>query len=136
MPAPIPSATSDASPRLPRILLIDAHIAFRQALAVLLERELRATIMQQTGALLSGAVMMDDADLVIVAGELLEREGVTLATARGSVAARGRLLVLAATEQQTARVAPVETDDTAVLSTAAGLEELLSAVRRLTRARE
>ena len=115
-----------------RVLLLEDHASFRQALALIIEREPDFSVVAQAGSLAEArALLPQDVDVAVVDLSLPDGEGRTVITALHRASPRTRVLVLTASLDPVQRAQAVEAGAAGVLHKAAALDEIVSAVRRL-----
>ncbi len=117
-----------------RVVLIDDHTAFRQALASLVDHQLDLTVVGQVGTVAEGQRVLPEGDLAVVDVTLLDGSGVELVRHLQRVHPAGRILALASPSDMgaTAEVSAAGADK--VLSKAVGLDEILCTVAQLAAA--
>ena len=117
-----------------RILLVDDHLAFRQALAFMLNREPDLDVVAEAGSLAETRSQLDDGaviDVAVVDLFLPDGSGIELVRdvrARNSHAA---VLVLTGSSDQRDIAFSVEAGAGGVLHKSATLDEIIAAIRRL-----
>ena len=115
-----------------RVLLLEDHASFRQALALIIEREPDFSVVAQAGSLAEArALLPQDVDVAVVDLSLPDGEGRTVITALHRASPRTRVLVPTASLDPVQRAQAVEAGAAGVLHKAAALDEIVSAVRRL-----
>ena len=115
-----------------RVLLLEDHASFRQALAAIIEREPDFSVVAQAGSLAEArALLPQDVDVAVVDLGLPDGEGQAVIAALHRASPRARVLVLTASLDPLQRAQAVEAGAAGVLHKAAPLAEILSAVRRL-----
>jgi DNA-binding NarL/FixJ family response regulator/signal transduction histidine kinase len=118
-----------------RVLLVEDHASFREAVAATFEREAGFRVSGQAGSLaealelLSGGLLM--ADLAIVDLGLPDGYGGDLIRTLRQTNPQAQVLVLSATEDRAEIARAVEAGAAGVLHKSAGMDELLDAARRL-----
>jgi DNA-binding NarL/FixJ family response regulator len=118
-----------------RILLVEDHVSFRQALAFLFEAEPEFSISAQAGTIAEARRAMEEAaggkpDVAIVDLGLPDGEGVDLIQEL-SAGMNVSILVLSATLDHTQFARAVEAGAAGVLHKASAIKEIVGAVRRL-----
>jgi DNA-binding NarL/FixJ family response regulator len=115
-----------------RVLLLDDHASFRQALAAIIEREPDFTVVAQAGSLAEAREMLpQDVDVAVVDLGLPDGEGRAVIAALHRAQSRARVLVLTASIDPVQRAQAVEAGAAGVLHKSAALAEIVAAVRRL-----
>ena len=115
-----------------RVLLLEDHASFRQALASIIEREPDVTVVAQAGSLAEArALLPQDVDVAVVDLGLPDGEGHAVITALLRVSPRARILVLTASIDPVQRAQAVEAGAAGVLHKSAALGEIVAAIRRL-----
>lgn len=109
------------------ILLVDKHAAFRQALAVVLERHCGRPVVVQAGTLAEGQHHLDAVDLAVVDSDLNDGVGSDLVQVMQVVSPQTHVVALVPPGTRDDAVRGVAAAD-AVVSKAAGLDELLHTV--------
>jgi PAS domain S-box-containing protein len=114
-----------------RILLVEDHMAVREAIAGMLEREPDLTVVAQAGSLAEARGMLRDVDVAVVDLGLPDGDGTELIPELRDVNPWAHALVLSASLDtgQLSRVA--DAGATGALDKTAHLDELVDAVRRL-----
>ena len=115
-----------------RVLLLEDHASFRQALASIIEREPDFTVVAQAGSLAEAREMLPlDVDVAVVDLGLPDGEGRAVIAALHRAQPRARVLVLTASIDPVQRAQAVEAGAAGVLHKSAALAEIVAAVRRL-----
>ena len=117
-----------------RVVLIDDHTAFRQALALLVAHQLELTVVAQAGTVAEGQRMLPEGDLAVVDVALPDGSGVELVRHLQRVHPTGRILTLASPSDVEATGEAAASGADKVLSTAVGLDELMRAMAQLAAA--
>ena len=114
-----------------RVMLVEDHASFRQALAFVLDQERDFTVVAQAGSLSEARSIEEGADFAIVDLALPDGSGVNLIEDLRRTNSNLTVLVLSATldDENIARV--VETGAAGVVDKLAGLDEIIQEVRRL-----
>lgn len=113
------------------ILLVEDHASFRQALAFVFEREPEFTVAAQAGSMAEARAAFENVDVAVVDLGLPDGDGADLIS---ELTARNRkvtTLVLSASLDPTEFARAVESGASGVLHKAAGIKEIVEAVRRL-----
>lgn len=117
-----------------RVLLLDDHASFRQALAMVCGREPDITVVGQGGSLAEGRQLLGDIeaiDVVVLDLELPDGNGRNFMSALRAARTAAAVLVLTGSKNQVDVARAVEAGASGVLSKLAGIEEIIDAVRRL-----
>jgi DNA-binding NarL/FixJ family response regulator len=115
-----------------RVLLLDDHASFREALASIIEREPDFTVVAQAGSLAEARERLpQDVDVAVVDLGLPDGEGRAVIAALHRAQPRARVLVLTASIDPVQRAQAVEAGAAGVLHKSAALAEIVAAVRRL-----
>jgi DNA-binding NarL/FixJ family response regulator len=113
--------------------LVDDHASGRQPLAILLGREQDLTIVAQAGSLTEARATLAEppVDVAVVDLGLPDRDGVDLVGDVRAANPTGAVLILTGETDRRHLARAVEAGASGVLSKAAPLDEIVSAVRRL-----
>jgi DNA-binding NarL/FixJ family response regulator len=118
-----------------RILLVEDHASFRQALAFMFDREQEFDVVGQAGSLAEARERMnelsDDVDVAVVDLGLPDGDGFELIEAFSSGNSKITTLVLSASLEPARFARAVEAGASGVLHKAAAISEIVEAVRRL-----
>lgn len=118
-----------------RILLVEDHASFRQALAFMFDREQEFDVIGQAGSLAEARERMGelagDVDVAVVDLGLPDGDGFELIEAFSSKNSRITTLVLSASLEPARFARAVEAGASGVLHKAAAISEIVEAVRRL-----
>lgn len=114
-----------------RILLVEDHASFRQALAFVFDREGEFSVVGQAGTLAEARKRLDDIDVAVVDLALPDGNGSELVQEISVRNPQATTLVLSASLDQTEFARAVEAGASGVLHKAAALTEIVDAVRRL-----
>lgn len=113
------------------ILLVEDHASFRQALAFVFEREPEFTVAAQAGSVAEARAALEGIDVAVVDLGLPDGDGAELISELTSRNRKVTTLVLSATLDPTEFARAVEAGASGVLHKAAGIKEIVEAVRRL-----
>ena len=130
MPLPTISPQREVPLRL-RILVVDAHTAFRQALAYVLEQESDFTVVAQAARLADARDALQDIDLAIVELHLADGSGCDLVRPFCATNPRGAVLILTAIRDARDYARAMLAGAAGAMHKSVGLTEIISAVRRL-----
>ncbi|HSH82335.1 MAG TPA: response regulator transcription factor [Herpetosiphonaceae bacterium] len=114
-----------------RVLLVDDHASFRQALAFMMDREPDITITAQAGSLAEGGRVLDGVDVAVVDLELPDGNGTELVQELRAANPESLVLILTAADDALQLARAVEAGASGVLHKSAGISEIITAVRRL-----
>ena len=114
------------------ILLVDAHSAFRQALACVLEHDREQPVVVQAGTLAEGQQRLAAVDLAVVDRELPDGSGDDLVRVLRRVSPQTRVVALVPAPMGKATLSGIAAD--AVVSKGAGLAELVGTVAQFSAA--
>ena len=114
-----------------RVLLVDDHTSFRQALAFMMDREPDITITAQAGSLAEGRRVVDGVDVAVVDLELPDGNGTELVQELRAANPESLVLILTAAGNPVQLARAVEAGASGVLHKSAGISEVITAVRRL-----
>jgi RNA polymerase sigma factor (sigma-70 family) len=115
-----------------RILLVDDHTAFRQALAFLFERDPEITVIKQAGSVAEARPLLHDVDVAVVDIDLPDGTGIDLINEVRAAHRHTKVLVLTGSASRKHVVQAVEAGAAGVLQKTAHVEEVVAAVRRLS----
>ena len=114
-----------------RLLLVDDHASFRQALPLAVEQEPDLTVVRQAESLADARHALTGIDIAVVDLDLPDGSGVELVKALRMVNPDGMVLILTASGDQGERAQAVAAGAVGVLHKSAGLDEIIAALRRL-----
>ncbi len=114
-----------------KILLVEDHASFRQALAFMFEREPEFTVTGQAWSLAEARESADGADVVVVDLGLPDGDGIELVEEFSSRKPSIATLVLSASLEPAKFASAVEAGASGVLHKSASITEIVDAVRRL-----
>lgn len=115
-----------------RILLIEDHASFRQALALMLEREPGFSVAAQAGSLSEARESLEAVDVAVVDLGLPDGSGTELLGRLRESQPRAMSLVLTASVEPAEFARAVEAGASGVMHKSSGIEEIVAAVRRLS----
>jgi two-component system nitrate/nitrite response regulator NarL len=129
---------SEEDPATPlRIMLVEDHVSFRQALAYMLDRDPGFEVVAQAGTLAEARRVLDESetpegiDAAVIDLALPDGNGVDLVEDLSSHNPELTVMVLSATLSQANLAKAVEAGADGVLDKLAGLGEIIGALRRL-----
>ncbi len=114
-----------------RILLVEDHASFRQALAFMFEREPEFTVTGQAGSLAEAREAVDGADVAVVDLGLPDGDGIELVEEFSSRRPSVATLVLSASLEPAKFASAVEAGAAGILHKSASISEIVDSVRRL-----
>ena len=114
-----------------RILLVEDHASFRQALAFMFEREPEFTVVGQVGTVAEARRSLGGVDVAVVDLGLPDGDGTTLIEELSKAEPRITTLVLSASLDPGWFARAVEAGASGVLHKAASIKDIVDAVRRL-----
>ena len=118
-----------------RVLLVEDHASFRQALAFLLEREPDMTVVAQAGSLAEARAALQRGgvavDVAVVDLTVTDGDGVHLVREVRAAHPGAAALVLTASADRLRHARAVEAGADGVLHKSAGIAQIIGAVRRL-----
>jgi DNA-binding NarL/FixJ family response regulator len=116
-----------------RLLLVDDHLAFRQPLAFMFERERDLTVIAQAGSLAEARAALCDGigriDVALIDLQLPDGDGTEIVREMRALAA-GQVLVLTADPDKLHHARAIEAGASGVIGKTAPLDEIVAAVRR------
>lgn len=114
-----------------KILLVEDHASFRQALAFMFEREPEFTVTGQAGTLAEAREFVDGVDVAVVDLGLPDGDGIELVEDFSSRRPSVATLVLSASLEPSKFAAAVEAGAAGLLHKSASITEIVDSVRRL-----
>ncbi len=114
-----------------RILLVEDHTSFRQALALMFEREEEFNVVGQVGSVAEAYRLQNGTDVAVVDLGLPDGDGVELVEKFSSDEPKVATLVLSASLAPDRFAAAVDAGAAGVLHKSASISEIVGAVRRL-----
>lgn len=114
-----------------RILLIDDHTAFRQALAFVLEREQDVASIKQAGSVAEAGPLLNDVDVAVVDIDLPDGNGIQIINALRARQPHAKVLVLTGSANRRDMAQAVEAGAAGMMHKSASIAEIVDAVRRL-----
>ena len=115
-----------------RVLLVDDHTSFRQALAFMMDREPDFTVVAQAGSVAEGCCALQGVDVAVVDLNLPDGNGVELVRELRAANPQSIVLILSAADDRLQLAQAVEAGASGVMHKSAGISEIISAVRRLS----
>lgn len=115
-----------------RVLLVEDHASFRQALAFMLERESDITVVGQAGSLAEARRLLAGVDVAILDLGLPDGNGMVLIEELRAANPRGRVLILTASADQGDLARVIELGAAGTLNKSVGAGEIVTAIRRLS----
>lgn len=128
-----PTITEGAleTPGTTRILLVEDHSSFRQALALILEREENFAVVGQASTLAEARDMAEGVDVAVVDLALPDGSGTDLIRELHAEQPHLMSLVLSATLDQTQLARAIEAGAAGILHKSAAIDDIVGSVRRL-----
>ena len=114
-----------------RVLLVEDHTSFRQALAFMLDREPDLTVVGQAGTLAEARDQLADIDVAVVDLDLPDGDGLALLRELRAASLRSAVLVLTASASPRDLARVVEAGAAGTLHKSVGLRDIVEGVRRL-----
>lgn len=118
-----------------RLLLLDDHLAFRQPLAFMLEREPDLTVAAQAGSLAEARQVLANGpgtiDVALIDLQLPDGNGVEIIREMRAVSSAGHALVLTADPDKIRHAVAIEAGACGVIGKTAHLAEIVEAIRRV-----
>lgn len=115
-----------------RVLLVEDHSAFRQALAFMINREPDLEVAGQAGSVAEAREQLADVDVAVVDLDLGDGSGVELIPELRRVNPEGMVLVLTASSNRSQVAAAVEAGAAGVMHKSVPINEIIDAIRRLS----
>jgi DNA-binding NarL/FixJ family response regulator len=115
-----------------RVLLIDDHASFCQALAFMMAREPDFTVVAQAGSLAAARHVLAQVDVAVVDLDLPDGNGIDLIGAFRTANPQGQVMILTAARDPLQYAQAVEAGAAAVLHKSVAISEIIDAVRRLS----
>jgi DNA-binding NarL/FixJ family response regulator len=114
-----------------RVLLVEDHLSFRQALAFMLDREPDLEVVEQAGTLAEARGRLHGVDVAVIDLDLPDGDGLELVQGLRAASPRAAVLVLTASANPRDLARVVEAGVAGTLRKTAGLQEIVGGVRRL-----
>lgn len=118
-----------------RLLLLDDHLAFRQPLAFMLDREPDLIVAAQAGSLAEARQALADGageiDVALIDLQLPDGSGVEVIREMCAASCAGHALVLTANPDKTRHARAIEAGACGVMGKTAHLAEIVTAIRRV-----
>ena len=118
-----------------RLLLLDDHLAFRQPLAFMLDREPDLTVSAQAGSLAEARQALADSagavDVALIDLQLPDGNGADVIREMRAVSSAGHALVLTADPDKLHHARAIEAGACGVIGKTARLAEIVEAIRRV-----
>lgn len=115
-----------------RVLLVEDHTAFRQALAFMINREPDLDVAGQAGSLAEARGQLTGIDVAVVDIDLGDGSGVELIPDLRNANPQGMVLMLTGTSDEAQIAAAVEAGAAGVLHKSVPINEIIEAIRRLS----
>ena len=114
-----------------RVLLVEDHSSFREALAAMIEREPDFSVVGQAGTLAEARPMLGGVDVVVVNLHLPDGDGTELVRELRAANPDAVGLVLTGSEDRVVHARAVEAGAAGVLHKSSPIREIVAAMRRL-----
>ena len=114
-----------------RVLLVEDHASFRQALAMTFEREPDFEVVAQAGSLAQARGMLAGADVALVDIELPDGNGLDLIPEVRGANPHGAVLVLTARTERTQLARAIEAGAAGLIHKSADIGEIIETTRRV-----
>lgn len=118
-----------------RLVLVDDHASYREALALSLQAEPGLILTGQAGTVAEAKQLTDLADVLLVDLDLPDGNGADLVSALGHAHARPRTLVLTASTQPADLARAIEGGAAGILHKSVGIEQIVAAIREIASGR-
>lgn len=115
-----------------RVLLVEDHASFRQALAFILEREPDITVAGQTGTVAEARTLLANIDVGIFDLDLPDGSGLELIHALHAVTPDAQVLLLTASSGRQDLASAIEVGAVGILHKSVKIAEIIAAVRRIS----
>jgi PAS domain S-box-containing protein len=127
---PLPSAGQRAGDHA-RVLLVEDHIAVREAIAGILERESDFTVVGQAESLATARGLLHGVDVAVLDFALPDGEGIELIPELRAASPGAEVLVLSANLDRAQTARAVDAGAAGALGKTADLDQVVDAIRRL-----
>jgi DNA-binding NarL/FixJ family response regulator len=114
-----------------RVVLVEDHASFRQALAFMLEREPDLSVVGQASTLAEARGQLEGVDVAVIDLDLPDGDGLSLMRELRTASPRSAVLVLTASASPRDLARMVDTGAAGTLHKSVRLQEIVEAVRRL-----
>lgn len=114
-----------------RVLLVDDHTAFRQALGFMIDREQDIRVIKQAGSVTEAGLLGDQVDVAVVDIDLPDGSGIELINKLHRGQPGTKILVLTGSASRKDVAFAVEAGAAGVLHKSVEVEQIIDAVRRL-----
>ncbi|HEY0602640.1 MAG TPA: response regulator transcription factor [Herpetosiphonaceae bacterium] len=114
-----------------RVLLVDDHTAFRQALGFVIDREQDIRVVKQAGSVVEASLLGGQVDVAVVDIDLPDGSGIELINELRKAQPGTKILVLTGSASRKDVALAVEAGAAGVLHKSVEVEQIIDAVRRL-----
>jgi DNA-binding NarL/FixJ family response regulator len=114
-----------------RVLLVEDHASFRQALAFMLDREPDIAVVANVGTVEEARSLLTDIDVGLFDLDLPDGSGLTLVGALHAVAPDAQAVLLTASNERQDLAAAVEAGAVGILHKSVRVAEIIAAIRRI-----
>lgn len=115
-----------------RVVLVDDHTAFRQALAFMIDRDPEMTVIGDAGSVIAARPMMRDFDIAVIDLDLDGGDGVDLIEEGRFRNPSGAVLVLTGSRDPLEMARAIDAGAVGVLHKSAGVAGITDAIRRMS----
>lgn len=115
-----------------RVMLVEDHAAFRQALGFMLDREPDMEVVRQAGSVAEAKQDLSGVDVAVVDINLPDGTGIELISDLRRANPEGMVLVLTASANRSEMAEAVESGAAGLMQKTAPIDEIIAAVRRLS----
>lgn len=114
-----------------RVAIIEDHVAFREALAFMLNCEAEISVLSQAGSVSEGKLLLTDVDVAIINLRLPDGSGVDLVRHMQDIDTQCVSMVLTSSKRLEDIAKAVEAGTAGVIHKSAHVHEIITAVRRV-----
>lgn len=114
-----------------RVLVVDDQTSYREALAIVLDREPDISVVGQVRSLPEASGALEQIDVAVVEFDPLNGDAVSVVNALQAVSSRAALLILTASSDPIQHARAIQAGASGLLHKSVGIGEILCAVRRL-----
>ena len=116
-----------------RVVIVDDHSAYREALAFMLDREDDITVTRQAGSLKAAQECLADVDVAIIDLDLAGESGMPLIRELRDTSPGASALIVTASTDRSELGTAIEAGATGVIHKSSSVEEVIAATRKLHR---
>jgi RNA polymerase sigma factor (sigma-70 family) len=124
-----PDAVSE--PAAVRLVLVDDHVSYREALALALQSEPAVIVTGQAGTVAEARRLLSGADVLLVDLDLPDGNGADIIADTGTESSRPQAIVLSASTQPSDLARAIEAGAVGVLHKSVGMDEIIRTVHRV-----